>query len=443
MKTTFPLNSKNRVNTSVQVILAAMCLLVTTTAHPQSEITVSPAVRENLGIRFAQVEERAVRATFRVPGRFELLPSARHDHHTPVSGRVSLKVDQYQSVKAGDTLAVIDSPDWRKLQADLIEAIAAERTAQSSVVVAEAARQEQSLAIALLQERIDRLTDANVRRVELDTELSRAKLVSPRLEAELAAAQVQAQQASAHIQALMLLASATTGVPPKVLSTADSAQQPIWQTLANIPIKAKVDGVIVSVATTDGQWVQTGDELMQAIEPRRLRFRAEALISDMQKLKTGLPVRLAPPSGAGITLNNSADATLTLSPTADPEDRTLPLYATPQDAPAWAIPGVAGFMEITLNPEAPTEFAIPRSAVVQDGTELIFFRRNPQSPNEVIRTIADTGTTDGRWIELFSGVRKGDEVVVEGVYQLLAASSSTLEEGGHFHADGTFHEGEH
>jgi len=432
---------------SISTAAALLMSCAVTWAPPaisETTITISPAVRQNLGIQFAQVEKRAVHETFRVPGRFQLLPSARHDHHTPVSGRVALKVEQYQAIKAGDTLAVIDSPDWRKLQSDLIEAIAAERTAQAAILVAEAARKEQSLTIALLQERIDRLTEAKVRRVELETDLSRAKLVLPRLDAELTAAQVKAQQATAHIQALMLLASATTGLAPEVLNAADAGQQrPRWQTLDKIPVLATVDGVVVTVPITDGQWVQTGDELMQAIEPRRLRFRGEALISDMQKLKAGLPVRLAPPSGANIRLNDSADATLSLSPTADPEDRTLPLYASPAKAPDWALPGIAGFMEITLNPEAATDMAIPRSAVVQDGTEMVFFRRNPKSPNEVIRTIADTGTTDGRWIQLFSGVREGDEVVVDGVYQLLAASSSTLQEGGHFHSDGTFHEGEH
>ncbi|MEY2712060.1 MAG: hypothetical protein RL005_282, partial [Planctomycetota bacterium] len=41
-----------------------------------------------------------------------------------------------------------------------------------------------------------------------------------------------------------------------------------------------------------------------------------------------------------------------------------------------------------------------------------------------------------------SGVREGDEVVLEGAYQLMLATSGSAPRGGHFHADGTFHEGE-
>jgi hypothetical protein len=36
-------------------------------------------------------------------------------------------------------------------------------------------------------------------------------------------------------------------------------------------------------------------------------------------------------------------------------------------------------------------------------------------------------------------VKVGDEVVLNGVYELKLATSSTAQKGGHFHPDGTFH----
>ena len=50
---------------------------------------------------------------------------------------------------------------------------------------------------------------------------------------------------------------------------------------------------------------------------------------------------------------------------------------------------------------------------------------------------------DGRWVALLSGVRDGDEVVLDGAFQLMLATSGSIQKGGHFHSDGTFHEGEH
>ena len=77
--------------------------------------------------------------------------------------------------------------------------------------------------------------------------------------------------------------------------------------------------------------------------------------------------------------------------------------------------------------------------MIQDGLKKIFFRRDPKDPEKVIRLEADLGINDGRWVVVKSGVREGDEVVLDGVYQLMIATSGGVEKGGHFHADGTFH----
>ena len=55
---------------------------------------------------------------------------------------------------------------------------------------------------------------------------------------------------------------------------------------------------------------------------------------------------------------------------------------------------------------------------------------------------ADLGLSDGRWVIVESGVMEGDQVVNHGVYELMLAGSSAKQEGGHFHADGTWHAGD-
>ena len=75
----------------------------------------------------------------------------------------------------------------------------------------------------------------------------------------------------------------------------------------------------------------------------------------------------------------------------------------------------------------------------------VFFRRDPSDPNRAIRVEADLGTDDGRWIAINSGLALGDEVVVDGAYELNLASETggMNRQGGHFHADGTWHAEEH
>jgi len=402
-----------------------------------NRMTVPKSVRENLGITFAKVESRVVAKTLRVPGQFELLPTASRDYHSPVTGRISLAVAQFDLVQRGEVIATIDSPDWRDLQAELIGAQAAVRSAQSQVAVSEATMAEQVQRIELLSQRIDRLSQAQVRRVELEYELAQAHLVLPRLEAEHEARRTEYQNTQAQVGALILKASVMTGMSSQSLTRPENGQ-----TLEAVPVVAQSDGLINEIEITPGQWVEQGMHLLAAINPAQIRFRAEVLLADLYLLESGMPTVIAPPGGAGINLNDAADAALHIGPTAHAEDRAVVLYATPEQPPTWARPGMAGYMEINLDPEASAELAIPRSAIVQDGLELVFFRRDPADPNQVIRMIADTGRNDGRWIEILSGVRQGDEVVIDGVYQLLSASGSSIQKGGHFHADGTFHEGE-
>jgi multidrug efflux pump subunit AcrA (membrane-fusion protein) len=131
---------------------------------------------------------------------------------------------------------------------------------------------------------------------------------------------------------------------------------------------------------------------------------------------------------------------------ADPDGRTIDLVMTPDTgAPAaapWARAGVAASLEVTLEGGG-TELSIPVSAVVRDGAKPIVFRRDPKNPDKVIRLEADLGLDDGRWIEIKSGVREGDEIVLAGNYQLLLATSGSAPKGGHFHSDGTFHAEDH
>ncbi|XAM01077.1 efflux RND transporter periplasmic adaptor subunit [Phycisphaeraceae bacterium D3-23] len=416
-------------------------------------LAVGEAVRNNLGITFERVERRAVQQTLRVPGQFELVPSGRRDYHAALNGRVELHIRQYDTVEPGDLLATIDSPAWHEHQSELAQAQANILTAQAATATARAVLDERVQLVALLAERIERLASAEVRRIELETDLAQAELSLPRLRAEAQAAQVGEDSAAMQVRSLLLVASSLTGVSVQELMLEveqDENGKPIalWQTIDRVAVLAKSAGVIDTLDVTSGQWAETGDHLLTAIAPRQLRFRAEALLADLGKLQDGLPAAIAPPTGTGLALGQPDDTTaargaLVIGPVAHAEDRAVSLYLTPDTVPDWARAGVAGYLEINLDPDAETELAIPRRALVRDGLEFVFFRRFPDDPDRVQRVVADTGRHDGKWIEIFSGAREGDEIVIDGVYQLLAASSTTLDKGGHFHADGTFHEGEH
>ena len=91
-------------------------------ASTTNRIDIPPSVRQNLGITFVTVEKRPVRTTIRLPGQFELRPDARREYHVVLPGRIELLVEQYERVERDQPLFHLDSPDWLKLQSELVSA---------------------------------------------------------------------------------------------------------------------------------------------------------------------------------------------------------------------------------------------------------------------------------------------------------------------------------
>ena len=124
--------------------------------------------------------------------------------------------------------------------------------------------------------------------------------------------------------------------------------------------------------------------------------------------------------------------TLRIGLAGDVDDRTIDLYIVPDQLSSWARSGVIAQAEITTQGTEMSELAIPMAAVQQDGLIPVIFRRDPENPNQAIRMEADLGMDDDRWVAVLSGLRDGDEVVLDGGFQLMLATSGTIQKGGPF-----------
>jgi multidrug resistance efflux pump len=451
-----------------------------------NRIAIPARVRSNLGMTFATVEARRVTATLRVPGMFELEPTARQEIHTTLSGRVELVVRQYQRVDAGTTLCWLDSPQWRETQAKLVESqqeihlcIVREQGLSRRLLSTSAHEQKLAALVRIWAERLVELQQliqagsgagselAEARSQLATAEAGLAEVVEERSELESQLLECQAnlagyrrkmpllfadltQQAVADVQALDLAltpAAALLGVTVAALRrNVGTEQAPVawWQTLDRIEIKAPTAGVVESLAVSPGAWVEPSALLLTLVDPHAVRFRAIALQSDLALLTAGLPVSVVPPRGGVRTLAGAMPGVLELGLEADPVQRRLDLLTSIARAELlpWARPGVAAEMEIAIA-GGELALAIPLTAVVRDGLQHVFFRRDPRDPDKAIRIEADLGADDGRWVVVKSGIKGGDQVVDQGAYELVLTGAGADRQGGHFHADGTFHKGEH
>ena len=411
-------------------------------AAPTNRVDIPQVVRQNLGITFARVESRNVARTLRVPGRFELLPTARREYRMPLPGRVELLVEQYERVERGTPLYRVESAAWR----DLGERIAAARALVESMgPLREAhAQHERSLSdkVAIWEERLAQLRELREAgggsaaqmteaRATLNTTQAELADVMER-DAELAAEQKRAEAELRSLAARMEILERGNGCEGGEVGGEDGG---------GFTVCAVAPGVVEGLGITPGGLAEENGLVLTVVRPEEIRFRARGLQSDLGRLRDGLAARVVAPQGGSVPIEETMEGELRIGLAADADERTIDLVVTPESPAPWARAGVSAHLEITLE-GGREELAIPLAAVVRDGTTAVVFRRDPRDPDRVIRMAADLGIDDGRWVVIASGVAEGDEIVVGGNYQLMLATSGTATGGGHFHSDGTFHEGD-
>lgn len=412
---------------------------------PTNRIDIPPTVRSNLGITFATVEARRVAQTLRVPGAFELQPLARHEYRMSLPGRVELLVDQYDVVEPGQPLFRFRSPAWPELLHEIVLGEQGIETALAEIDVAEARITEARRKLELSRERIAVLAQADFKKVDLDVQAAELEASLPRLQAELRLSETRLANARRTREHALHRAATAAGIPERQLEEevqVDGATVPAYRTIDWIEVRAVDGGVVEALAVTDGAFVEPPTTVLSTVDPRQVRFRALALQGDLQKLLGAVDASIVPARSPGVALDEAVGATMTIGLEAHPEERTMTLLATPDELRPWVRPGVSAFLEVVVASTDGPELAIPRSAIVQDGLEHVFFRRDPADPNRALRVEADMGVEDGRWVALRSGVMRGDEVVVTGAYELKLATAlrGRDEPGGHVHADGSVHD---
>ncbi|MBE7492469.1 MAG: HlyD family efflux transporter periplasmic adaptor subunit [Planctomycetes bacterium] len=469
-------------------------------AKPTNRIDIPPAVVANLGITFARVERRHVEQTLRLPGAFESTPEALTAHTTPLAGRVTLLVKQYQRVEQGQPLFRVESPELVALLHEIADADAetAQREAEAAIARAElntvgravanwparlaaveaalaasdehaanlqAARDLWAARVRQLEDldkagggRAGELAEARSRLADAESEISNERETRAGFAAQLAelkagqdtdqarlaglgtaVEKADSATAAARVHARMVRhrAALMLGVKPGDLD-GDG-----WRGLETFSAAAAGTGVVTEIGATEGEFIAAGTVVARVLDDTALRFRARALQADLGLLADGLDAAIVPPAGGPLAAAGAIAGKLTIAPAADPDIRTVDVIVVPQSRANWARAGVTAELEVIYDRTPEARLAVPLACVMPDGLERVLFRRDPADPNKVIRVAASLGPSDGRWIVIYTGVIEDDEVVLGGAYELKLTGAGKTTGKGHFHADGTWHEGDH
>ncbi|GAA5002018.1 efflux RND transporter periplasmic adaptor subunit [Pseudoluteimonas lycopersici] len=267
----------------------------------------------------------------------------------------SLDVDVGQTVKRGQLLLTLDH---RTLDADLAQAEAALREAEAGAALAR----------------------SNLARGE---QLAGGKYISAGQLDELRATRTQAEAR---------------------LSTARAARDASALRRSFADLRAPAAGIISKRLVQPGQVVAAGTELLRLIRDGRLEWRAELPASQLALVGPGDLVRLHGRDGNDVTGRVRA-----VSPGVDADTRTGTVYA---DLPQPDGLQTGTYLEGRIESGNTQALAVPTAAVVlRDGFPCVF---TVDAQGKAQQRRIETGSADGGWTEVRSGLKVGERVVVEG-----------------------------
>ena len=197
-------------------------------------------------------------------------------------------------------------------------------------------------------------------------------------------------------------------------------------------------GVVASVSTAPGAFVEEGKELFHVVDPDRLWLEVQVPEADIG--------RIGKPSGAWFEVQGF-DRPFTVDPKAggkvvafggvvDAQSRTTPLIFEVGN-PGRAL-RVGMFAKVhVLSGQEMKGLAIPASAVVDDGKQEVAFVLVSGEAFE--RRPLKLGVRDGEWVQVLDGLAPGDRVVTRGAWQVRLAAAA----GAHPRVTATFTRGRH
>ena len=173
-------------------------------------------------------------------------------------------------------------------------------------------------------------------------------------------------------------------------------------------VRATFDGVVARRSHNPGDLVEAtaSDVVLRVIDPRRLEVTAAVAITDAPRVRVGAPARLVDvrPGSPAVALK------VVSRPVAVTEGSVTVPIRLALDAPATYPSGTP--VQVAIEAETHKDvILVPTSALVRDGDETAVF---VVSDGVARRRVVMTGIESGERIEIVSGLKAADPIIVSG-----------------------------
>jgi RND family efflux transporter MFP subunit len=245
--------------------------------------------------------------------------------------------------------------------------------------------------------------------VQADVALARAALAEAQANAAEAAAnadRARAVQGSGAISAQQVTQYLTQEQTAKARVESAKAQLDAQLLrLKNTQLLAPDNGTISARMATLGAVVGAGTEMFKLIRQGRLEWRGEVTSAEMGRITPGAAVLVTAPGGAQTT-----GRVRTLAPTVDPTTRNGLVYVDLQGGGSGFKPGMFARGEFELGSSG--ALTVPQTTVVvRDGFSYVV---RVDTDNRASQVKVQTGRIVGERVELLSGIKPEDRLVLSG-----------------------------
>ncbi len=315
-------------------------------------------------VKISQAVLQNISSVTRAPGTVV----SRHDARiaAEVAGRLTWVAEAGERVKQGDVVARIDD---RALELQLKDDQATIRRLEASFVY-----MKQQV------ERQQRLEQQNIAaRDQLDEAVSQMRMT----EQELVQAEV--------------------------------AREQTLYMLERSEVRAPMQGQIVERFRQAGEYVSVGGELVRLVDTSNIEVRAQAPVSVAPFLEEGMSVMIEDRN------REMAGTIRSVIPVADERSRLMEVRIS-LAAGAWPI---GAPVRVALpNSEPVNVVAVPRDALILRQDDTYLFKLTESGTVE--RVSVQTGTGNGKYIEVRGDVSNGDKVVIRGGERLQPGQTVTV-----------------
>lgn len=197
-------------------------------------------------------------------------------------------------------------------------------------------------------------------------------------------------------------------------------------------LKAPISGTIVKSYVNPGMQVQSGQPLFEIANTSSIWLKAHVPASEQPRIaNAGSAAFTVQGNDKLYEVSELGGRLISRGNSIDPQSRTVSLIYE-MNNPKNSLP-LGQFSTVHIDTEQKEEvLAVPESALIEEeGNFVVFVHVSGESFEKRRVTL---GIRDGNWVEIASGLEKGEHVVTENAYQVkLASLSSEAPAHGHAH----------